>query len=102
MIYTAYLDESDTHGDTPNIIMAGILGFDHQWARFNRSLRSIRKKHNFDILHATELKRKKGEFRGWSTEQCMNLVTDITAACERFLSTGCVVNIPYSLYITEY
>jgi hypothetical protein len=30
MIYTAYLDDSDTHGDNPTIIMTGVLGFEHQ------------------------------------------------------------------------
>jgi len=64
MIYTAYLDESDTHGNSPTIVMVGVLGYLHQWNLFKLRLQSIRKKHNFNIIHATELKRKKGEFKG--------------------------------------
>lgn len=102
MIYTAYLDESDTHGDSPTIIMAGVLGFEHQWTRFNRRLRALQKIHGFNIIHATDLKRKKGEFKGWSTEQCMALIKDVTEACDRSLSNGCVISIPHALYRKEY
>jgi hypothetical protein len=102
MLYTAYLDESDTHGESPTIIMAGVLGHEQQWVSFNERLQAIHGKHGFNIIHATELKRKKGEFRGWSTEQCLALIKDITEACDQHLATGCVVSIPHTQYREEY
>lgn len=102
MVYTAYLDESDTHGNSPTIIMAGVLGNEQQWFKFNEVLNVIRSKHGFNILHATELKRKKGEFKGWSTEQCMNLIKDLTEACEFHLSGGCVMSFSHKQYRDDY
>lgn len=102
MIYTAYLDESDTHGNSPTIIMTGVLGSEHQWTEFNRTLQSIREKHGFNIIHAKDLKNKRGEFRGWSTERCLALVKDLTEACDHHLSNGCTISIPHSLYRKEY
>lgn len=102
MVYTAYLDESDTHGESPTIIMAGVLGSGDQWKQFNLSLLSMRKKHGFNIIHSTDLKRKKGEFRGWTTEQCLSLIKDLVIACDQSLSNGCVISIPHILYRREY
>jgi hypothetical protein len=36
VIFTAYLDEADTHGPSPDIIMAGFLGHAFQWRRTTR------------------------------------------------------------------
>ncbi len=79
-----------------------MLGHEQQWVQFNEALNNIRSKHGFNIIHATDLKRKKGEFKGWSTEQCMALITDLTEACERHLSGGCVMSFPHVQYREEY
>lgn len=102
MLYTAYLDESDTHGKSPTIIIAGVLGHEQQWVCFNERLQALRTGYGFNIIHATELKRKKDEFKGWSTDQCMELIKELTEACEKYLSGGCVVSLSHKQYREEY
>src|SRR5258708_23331957 len=41
MIWTAYLDESGTHDDSPIMLMGGFLGNTEQWERFNDEWRVL-------------------------------------------------------------
>ncbi len=50
MIFTAYFDETDTHGSQPTIIMVGIIGHAHQWKRFEKKLARIQREHGFKIF----------------------------------------------------
>ncbi len=79
MIFTAYFDESDTHGPTPNVVMAGFVGTPYQWERFDKRLAKLQKRHGFSIFHSTEFKARKGEFAGWTDEQSKALIDDLVA-----------------------
>jgi hypothetical protein len=102
LIFTSYFDETDTHGPTPDIIMAGYLGHAYQWRRFDRKLRDLQTDHGFKILHASHFKSKTGEFDGWSDDECMDLVRDFTNLVKNNLTAGLAVALEHNRYISEY
>ncbi len=77
VILTAYLDESGTHDASPTTVMAGVMGNNTQWLRFQRALDDLKKKHGFRVLHATEFKHRAGEFKGWSQQRCVALLDEL-------------------------
>jgi hypothetical protein len=98
MQFSVYLDESDTHGGEPNIIMAGFLGHAYQWRRFEKKLGAIQQQYRFRIFHATEFAGKTGEFRGWSDDKCMALVHDLTELVQHNLTEGLTIDLPHAEY----
>ena len=58
VIFTAYFDEADTHGPSPDIIMAGFLGHAFQWRRFQKKLAKIQRKENFSTSTPRNLRQK--------------------------------------------
>ena len=65
MIWTAYLDESGTHDDSPIMLMGGFLGNTEQWERFNDEWRSLLKTSGVSYCHGTELVHGKKQFKDW-------------------------------------
>jgi hypothetical protein len=77
LLFTAYLDEADTHGPSPTIIMAGFLGHARQWEIFDRRLRALQRRDGFSIFHASEFNSKSGELQ-IGPMQSIKLVNDLT------------------------
>jgi len=46
-VYTAYLDESGTHGGSEVTIMGGMLARAEQWERFQKAYNELKKKCGF-------------------------------------------------------
>jgi Protein of unknown function (DUF3800) len=65
MIWTAYLDESGTHDDSPIMLMGGFLGNTEQWGRFNNEWRLLLETSGISYCHGTELVHGKKQFKGW-------------------------------------
>jgi hypothetical protein len=102
MIYTAYFDESDTHGPAPNITMAGYLGTAYQWDRFGKRLAKLQRKYDFTIFHATEYKARRGEFSGWSDEKAQAFIRDRIDLVRTKTAVGITVTLPHDRFISEY
>lgn len=102
VIFTAYFDETDTHGPAPTVILAAYLGHAFQWRRFQKKLDKIRKKEGFSIFHATDFKGRSGEFYGWNDEQCSRLITKLTHLVANTLTEGMAVALTRERYLTEY
>jgi hypothetical protein len=100
LLYTAYFDESDTHGPSPTVIMACFLGNARQWELFGRRLRNLQRRDGFTIFHATEFKSKSGEFTGWAETKCMQLVNDLTELVR--LTEGVTMYLERERYVNEY
>jgi hypothetical protein len=96
VIYTAYFDESDTHGPSPTVIMACFLANARQWRLFKRRLRALQKSYGFTIFHATEFRNKTDEFFGWSDIKCLRLVSDLTDLVRDNLTEGATVHLEAS------
>jgi hypothetical protein len=43
LIYTAYLDESGTHGGSPATVMGGVMASARQWADFAKQFDRVKK-----------------------------------------------------------
>jgi hypothetical protein len=102
MIYTAYFDESDTHGPTPDITMAGYLGTAYQWERFGKRLAKLQRRYGFTIFHATEYKARRGEFAGWSDQKARALIDDMIELVRSKTAVGITVTLPHARFIAEY
>jgi hypothetical protein len=102
LLYTAYFDESDTHGPSPTVIMACFLGYARQWQLFGRRLRALQKRDGFAIFHATEFRIKTGEFAGWSDRKGMQLVNDLTELVRDKLTEGVTIYLERQRYLDEY
>jgi hypothetical protein len=73
MNFTAYIDESDTHGPTPDVVMSAMLSTEGRWERCSRDFERIRQRFGFSIFHATEFRASRGEFQGWGAAKMSDL-----------------------------
>jgi hypothetical protein len=102
MLFTGFIDESDTHGSQPNVVMSAFLGSAAQWELFNRRLRKLRRDYGFAIFHATDFKSQTGEFKDWPDQKCISLVNDLTELVRDELTEGIVTWLPHALYRDEF
>src|SRR6266478_4204405 len=91
LLFTAYFDESDTHGPTPNLIMAAFLASARQWELFVRRIRALQRRDGFTVFHAKDFRALRGEFEGWGPDKCRRLVNDLAVAIRDGLTEGIVV-----------
>lgn len=66
-VFTAYLDESGTHGDSPFTVMGGILARAEQWKAFNIGFDAIRIRYGFKVFHTKKFKKKQATSSGGQT-----------------------------------
>lgn len=98
MIFTGYIDESDTHGNAPNMTMVAMLGSAGRWERCSRQLRRIQRDFGFSIFHATEFKGLTGEFEGWSGQKCHDLLMALGRLVADHLTECISVHCRYEVY----
>lgn len=102
VIFTAYFDEADTHGEAPTVILSAHVGHAFQWRRFNDKLDKIRRKYGFNIFHAKDFKSRSGEFSRWSEQKQRALIDDLTDLVTKTLTEGLTVFLEHSRYVNEY
>ena len=102
LLYTAYFDESDTHGPAPNLVLSALLGHVRQWDIFGRRIRDIQRRHGFRVFHAKDLRRYGGEFKGWTEVKGRALVAEIADAIRDNLNEAVSASLPAKLYREEY
>jgi hypothetical protein len=85
--FRAYFDESGTHGDqAPLCVMAGFIGSERVWDKFNRLWTAIGEDAEDPGLHAVDLfgsdsKGQRGKpYRGWDDDRAMSLVSGVVNA----------------------
>src|SRR6516164_511442 len=79
MIFTAYMDESGTHGTSPVTIIAGAYGSAAQWQDVEARIHELESRLGFSMFHSKDLKDGDGSFKGWSSEQRLKLVEEFLA-----------------------
>lgn len=102
VLFTAYFDESGTHGPAPTITMATLLGSARQWELFERRLKRLQVRYGFTIFHAKDFRANAGEFKGWSADKKARLVTDLTELVRDTLTEGVTTVLPHDRYMGEY
>jgi hypothetical protein len=98
LIFTAYFDESDTHGPAPNLIIAAFVGSARQWELFGRKIRAMKRTYGFTVFHAKDFKAGTGEFRGWGRPKQESLVDHLAVAIRDGLTGGVTITLPRALY----
>lgn len=94
VLFTAYFDESDTHGVAPTIIMSAFLGHAKQWEMFGRKLKSLQKEEGFSVFHGKEI--DKNDLRK------MRLVDRLTELVRDELEEGFSTHLEHERYVSEY
>jgi Protein of unknown function (DUF3800) len=89
VIWTAYIDEADSHG-APVMAMGGFLSLDDKWQTFNQRWNDTLYSYNLTHLHAVDLIHKKNEFRGWDNAQHNDLVLSARELMNAHLNAGFV------------
>ena len=72
-LYTAYLDESGTHKDSPLTVVAGFCGSVANWIAFESQWPALLDKHHLDVVHGKEITNKHGRAA---------IVADVVAALD--------------------
>jgi hypothetical protein len=98
MLFTAYVDESDTHGAAPHMVMGAHLATGRQWELFERGFRRLKRDYGFTVLHGVEFRTQAGEFVGWSYEKCKSLLNDLGRLQAGNLTETITVNLKYTTY----
>ncbi len=69
MIFTAYLDESGTHGGSDTVAVAGYVSNGTQWLQFEKDWQQALGEFGIERFHMVEFAHSKGAFETWSEEQ---------------------------------
>jgi hypothetical protein len=102
MLFTLYLDESNTDGPAPDLVLAGFLASAREWTLLLRRLHALQKEYGFTTFHATDFKRRKGDFRGWSRRKSSDLIGALARSVRDNLTEGLSITLPYKQYKEEY
>jgi hypothetical protein len=98
MNFTAYIDESDTHGPAPDMVMCAMLSTQGRWERGSRDLGRIQKKFGFSVFHATEFRALTREVSGWSAEKCFDLLVELGRLGARHLIECFTLSLSHETY----
>jgi hypothetical protein len=101
MIWTVYLDETDTHG-APVMALGGFLSTAKKWKEFDKDWIGLLSAHNLEYSHAQELVNRRGQFKGWSYRQWNEFVFGARAIMNRHLGVGFVSILRDDDYISHY
>lgn len=85
-VFTGYLDESGTHGGSSVTVMGGLLARAEQWQHFERGFAKAQKAHGFRVWHSKKFKKRDGDFKGWTYEQCTALYWELAHLTSRGLT----------------
>jgi hypothetical protein len=94
MILRAYIDDTGTHdskGEQPGSDVAGAVGYvatQSGWRRLNLGWRAILRKYGVKAFHAVDVRRRRGEFRGWTDKKSEDFVNDLAQVANKFTSFG--------------
>jgi hypothetical protein len=102
VILTAYLDESGTHGTSPVTVMGGMLANARQWERFDQNFKRVKRKHKFKLFHTRKFKKRDGDFKGWSKEQCLALAADLALLTTTAFTESVTFTLDNADYEAEY
>jgi hypothetical protein len=101
-IYTAYFDESNTHGPAPTTIMSALLGHAGQWQKFSEGLGDLRKRYGFTTFHAKRFQARRGEFAGWDDAKWRKLLVELTLLTASTLTERAAIHLERERYLIEY
>jgi hypothetical protein len=101
-IFTGYLDESGTHDGSAATVMGGLLARADQWTQFEKNFAKAQRDHKFRVWHTKKFKNKRGDFKGWSDEQCQALYWRLQRVTSYGLTESVAIALDNATYQTVY
>jgi hypothetical protein len=101
-IFTGYLDESGTHDGSAATVMGGLLARADQWTQFEKNFAKAQKDHKFRVWHTKKFKNKRGDFKGWSDEQCQALYWRLQKVTSYGLTESVAIALDNATYQSVY
>jgi hypothetical protein len=98
---TAYFDESGTHDESAVTVMGGVIATARQWERFDKGFSRAKRRHGFRVFHTKKFKRRSGDFKGWTNEQCLALIADL-APLTATVTEGIAISLDNAAFQVEY
>src|SRR5690242_12174988 len=86
--YTAYLDESGTHHGAKVSLMAGFVGDDRQWRKFEKRSGKLFKRHRVDIFHTIDVRRGDADFARWSVDRKLGFLDEFQHIVNATIQAG--------------
>jgi hypothetical protein len=83
-----YLDDSGKDSQNPITTIAGYVASEEAWAEFEKEVEPYFAERNVSILHATDLRGNRGEFKGWSVLKKEAFVARIALVAAKYVSFG--------------
>lgn len=86
--YTAYLDESGTHQGAKVSVMAGFVGDERQWRKFEKRASKLFGRFRVDIFHSIDVRRGDDDFRGWTVDRKLRFLDEFQHIVNETLLAG--------------
>ena len=102
LAFTGYLDESGTHDGSEVTIMGGLVARADQWKRFQKGFDKAKMKHSFRVFHTKKFKKKTGDFKGWTNDQCLALIRDLAPLTAVGLTDGVAISLDNATFERYY
>jgi hypothetical protein len=88
MIFTGYFDESGTHVDAKVSAMAGFVGNDRQWRKYEKRTSRLFKRYGVKVFHAIDVRRGHGDFKGWTVDRKIEFLDEFQHVINETLEGG--------------
>jgi hypothetical protein len=88
-IFTAYFDESGTHGGSPAVVVGGYIGIVKKWKEFGEIWNThIIKREGIKVLHRVDLENFEGEFLGWKRDRQIKVIRRAHKIIKKYTEIG--------------
>ena len=102
VIYTAYFDESGTHGASPVTVMGGIVASAVRWQRFGPKFTRLKKKYGFKVFHTKKFRDRDGDFKGWLNDTRLALMVDMAKIAQKAFNETVTMSLDNAAYESDY
>lgn len=89
-VFTAYFDESGTHAGAPVSAMAGFVGDQRQWRKFQKRTGKLFSRFRVNVFHAIDVRRGDNDFDGWSVDRKIEFHDEFQHIINETLEDGVV------------
>ena len=98
VVLVCYLDDSGKDSQNPITTIAGYVGSQDQWARFETEVEPVFQKYGVAVLHAKELHHSEGCFKGWSVLKKQSFVAQLATVLSKHAALGVSMSALKSTY----
>jgi hypothetical protein len=88
MNFTAYFDESGTHGGSKLSCMAGFVGDARQWRKFEKRAEKLFNRFRVEVFHTIDVRRTDKDFKGWTVDRKIEFLDEFHHIINDTLESG--------------